>query len=119
MLKKNKKDLSKFDSILKKEIIVIDKNEFEDNVSKVTKEIISTLRNEYGIEIPSSFENVMSRKFENVIVDMSLYGNGGKMLINDIISLPYHKFAGKIDIETPEDFEMISKTLELASEIKK
>ena len=116
--KKNKEDLDKFNPLLKKEVIIIDKNEFEENVSKATKEIIDTLENDYGVNIQKVFSDIISEKIKNVIENITFYGNDKNMTIDGIIPLPYYGFAGKIDINTPEEFNMLSKALSLASEIK-
>lgn len=116
--KKNKKDLDKFNPLLKKEVIIIDKNEFEESILKESKEILETLKYDYGIEVPDKFSTIISEKMKEAIVDMTFYGNGRYTTIDGIIPLPYYGFAGKIDINTPEEFNMLSKALALASEIK-
>ena len=61
--KKNKKDLDKFNPLLKKEVIIIDKNEFEESILKESKEILETLKYDYGIEVPDKFSTIISEEF--------------------------------------------------------
>lgn len=114
---RKKKKINNYNSLKNKDVIIIEKEKFENSTYHIIAKIIKELREEYGINLPAKFKvDIIS----DMIIDEIINENEvQERNIEDIIILPYNKFAGKIDISNSAEFEMISKTLKLASEIKK
>ena len=117
MYRKKKKD-NRFDSIINKEIVIIDAESYHKRIKEASTEIVKTFSEDFGINI-ENYKDIIDNIIVNSFDKLYFNGESATCRVNDIVILPYKNFAGKINIETSKDFDILSDALKLASEIKK